>query len=157
MEKRLELIKKSVMIHNDEGKILVLKAINHSKLYIPSISIFNTSKNCEQNHRYKKWIDLLLPLEDLEFLSRTTKEVYQTENQANLKKLLYLKEQILYYSYYHILEKEEIEQIIKLGIQHDFEPYMLTPYEIIHSNCSVEKGCKPALKVLQDKLKYKIY
>lgn len=156
-EKKLELIKKSILIHNDEGKILVLKSVERPKIYVPSISIFDASKNCEQVNRYKKLIDLLFPLDELEFLSQTKKEVHDSERKSDYKNLLHVREQILYYAYYHVLQKEEIEQIMKLSYLYSFEPYMFTPLEILNSNCTLEKGCKPAVRVLQNKLKYKVY
>lgn len=156
-ERKVELIKKSILIYNDEGKILVLKSVERPKLYVPSIRIFDVSRNLEQVNRYKKLIDLLLPLDELEFLSQTKKEVHDSERESDYKNLLHVREQILYYAYYHVLQKDEIEQIIKLSYQYSFEPYMLSPLEILNSNCTLEKGCKPAVRVLQNKLKYKVY
>ena len=125
--------KNKYFIYNEEYKILVFSSKserNNVKISLPGLEMTDTYIDDKESF-HKKIISMLISEDRLCYLGEnvTTSSIYESEN--NKLKKVELKKIRNYYSCYKKFSKEEINEIVKLCNENEFEPYFLTIEELI--------------------------
>lgn len=161
IQEKRKVEKNRILIHNDEGNILIMNGMDKNKIYIPTFSVFEQYTGELKLTRYQSFFESIGSLDDKELLYQAHVNRKLTEVVDGKRTLVNLKEIRNYFSLYHNLTKEDITKLMKIAYAYGFQPHMVSLKEILSfsdlENLSIEREIVRAAKRLKKKLDYKIY